>query len=182
MNKGFSRCHGRRKAGMRWVKPARTLFGWVLMGLSSWNSTARNHLGRLPAAASRTRRCARIDGDGRGASRRLADRPEHTPHHGRPASAVSVHRRDSRRGRRRRGWSARIANERPYAGRFGRHHGLATVGYPLRRAERMPGGLAIGDRFARKADGGRRLEAIREIQVKLRCDKGLHQLSYQLPG
>ena len=45
------------------------------------------------------------------------------------------HRRDSRRGRSRRGWCARIANERPYAGRFGRHHGVATVGYPLRRAE-----------------------------------------------
>jgi len=53
----------------------------------------------------------------------------------------------------------------PYAGRFGLHHGMATAGYPLRRAERMLAGLAIGDRLVTKADGSRRPIAIRGIPV-----------------
>ena len=66
----------------------------------------------------------------------------------------------------RRNGFARIGNGRPYAGRFGQRHGLATAGYPLHRAERMLADLAIGDRLVRKADGGRRPKAIREIPVE----------------
>jgi len=103
---------------------------------------------RFRAILERIRRCAR--------PRRCRDDGEY--------------RRDSRRGRRRRAWSARIANERPYAGRFGPHHRLATAGYPLRRAERMLADLAIGDRLVRKADGGRRPNVIRQIPGNLPAD------------
>jgi hypothetical protein len=41
--------------------------------------------------------------------------------------------------------------------------GLKVRGYPLRPVENSLAGLAIGDIFVRKADGGRRPKAIREI-------------------
>ena len=70
----------------------------------------------------------------------------------------------------RRGPFARIANEQPHAGRSGRRHGLANVGCPLPRAEKLLPDLAIGDRLARKVDGGRRPQSIRETPAGL-CAK-----------
>ena len=62
MNRGLSRCHGRQKAGMQWVKPARTLSGWVSTGRSSLNSTAR----RSPRTPTATWIPARRDRSFRG--------------------------------------------------------------------------------------------------------------------
>ena len=58
-----------------------------------------------------------------------------------------------------------LANECPYAGRFGRHHGLATARHPRHQAKTMLADPTIGDRIARKADGGRRPQSIQGISA-----------------
>lgn len=74
-------------------------------------------------------------------------------------------RRDSRRMRRQQGRSARIANERLWASRFGPHHGPRTARCPLVRARELLADPLDRDRIAGKPRDARGHEVIREISI-----------------
>ena len=119
MSKGFSRCHGRRKAETQWVKPAARPTASKKARPTTGTSAARATIRCSASISSATwsGRCwSGFDG---------CDRPRRCRDDGK-------HRRDSRKERRRRGWSARIADERLCGGRFGQNHGPETAGLSRR--------------------------------------------------